>query len=168
MRRRLTEIKNRFNLYNYVDDWTLYKNLTSVYKQLTRAKKSINKDSIMSSENKSEASWGIVNHERMKTKLNQPNNDISPNEFNDFFVGISGNIINSLPNLLEADVQHYKTFFLKPITLDKILEMVSALKTSKCLDAYCLNSNIPIILVPLTDLMNLILPTCIFQYIEDH
>ncbi|KAG5866314.1 hypothetical protein JTB14_026983 [Gonioctena quinquepunctata] len=91
----------------------------------------------MSSGNESKAGWRIVNHERNKNKLNQPINDISPNEFNDFFVGIAGNIINSLPNLPAPS----KSFFLKPVTPDEILETVTALKNSKCLDAYALNSN---------------------------
>lgn len=83
----------------------LYRILKQDYrKNIQHAKKAANRNFIESSTNKSRATWQLINSQLKKE--NNTHFDISPENFNNFFVNIADNIIKDVPQSNEIGRAH--------------------------------------------------------------
>lgn len=141
---------------------------------IIKAKKTANDSFILKSNNKSRASWKIINFDRNHKKFQNKNGNISPDEFNDFFINMAENIIKTLPDsehcatdFLKEVPKFNNSFFLEPTCEEEIRKVILNLKNSDCFDIYDLNSKIiketiEILVKPLTELINLCFSQGIF------
>ncbi|KAG5898877.1 hypothetical protein JTB14_003271 [Gonioctena quinquepunctata] len=97
------------------EDYSIYNNYRKSYRQaLNNAKKSSYNKYITDSDNKQESSWRIINHELKRKPEQQHATDISIETSSNFFAGIAGNLISTLPLVEENPLS-----FLQPLASSK-------------------------------------------------
>ncbi|XP_074036577.1 uncharacterized protein [Leptinotarsa decemlineata] len=155
-------------------DKVAYNSLKKSYrKELKEAKRNSYGHYISTSENKSKASWQIINYELNRKTKSNPETPIFETSFNAHFTSVAENIINQLPNIPDELIQykHFpvrcNSFFLTGVTSYEVLDAINALKNSKSVDTHDLNCHIirqtsDLILAPLTSMINLIFSEGIF------
>lgn len=143
-------------------------------RNINQAKKTAHDNFITQSSNKNKAMWQIVNN----YKVNEQNNTgaISPNEFNNYFTNIATELINALPVSNSTPVEHVKKlnfnhktngFHFHTVSYVQVLDIINNLKKTKSRDIYDIDIDILncikfIILIPLTNLINLCIINNVF------
>lgn len=143
-----------------------YTNLKILYKRSIRdAKLAYNANKIKNSNNKCKTAWDII-----KTNINNssalPNNNISPDQFNHFFIDSIKQIKNSIedPNIDSMSFlkNHYinkNSFNFTEVSIDDVTRAVNRLKNSASMDVYNMSNDMfkkiyQVFLNPLTVAIN--------------
>ncbi|XP_054260489.1 uncharacterized protein LOC128985133 [Macrosteles quadrilineatus] len=163
------------DLYKGSSDMCRKGQLYSLYLEIKRnyrvrvnvAKKSFNAESILSAPNPCKAAWDIINKERAPGP--GPKIQASPDELNEYFTSVAGNIISDLP-VLQTDpldsVPDYSSVHSftcwNRVSVREISQMIKNFKDSKSQDVYGLSTHVlravaDLVAVPLTHLVNLCL-----------
>ena len=137
--------------------------------QLCKARKDANDKFISNSSNSQKAMWQIINSNKHQPEIIS---EISPNELNVHFANIAKNIIDDLPatNYTHNDFLGMKTnnaenqFSFREVTYIEVNDIINNLKKTKSKNAYYLDMKILnairyIILIPLTNLINICIGT---------
>lgn len=136
--------------------------------EINKAKRSAHDSVINNSYNKSQTMWNIIKSNSNITLSSQACVDSNLNSqiFNDYFVNIAENIVQTLPatqklfsDYLIKDFSSLSKFKFKNITIRMVKEKISELKNKHSKDCYEINSRIikylkNVICRPLTDLFN--------------
>lgn len=146
----------------------------SYHKDLTNAKKTAHDNFILNSNNQQNAMWRIINNNNLKNQNSEIN--IHPNELNEYFTNIADNIVGNLPscqlkynnylNNVNSKIPIKKINFAE-VTYNEVSDIISNLKRINSSDPYNINMKILttmkyIIIVPLTNLINLCIRENIF------
>lgn len=141
--------------------------------ELSKARKDAHDKFIANSSNSQKAMWQIINSNRTSPKIQSDN--ISPDEFNVYFANIAKDIINKLPStdktykdfLGKKTIKDKNKFCFREVTYIEVNDVITNLKKTKSKDAYffdmkILNAIRYIILIPLTNLINICIRTSTF------
>lgn len=141
--------------------------------ELSKARKDAHDKFIAGSSNSQKAMWQIINNN--KTRPNTQSDNISPDEFNVYFANIANDIINRLPStdknykdfLGKETKKDNNKFCFREVTYIEVNDIITNLKNTKSKDAYffdmkILNAIRYIILIPLTNLINICIRTSTF------
>lgn len=177
------ELRRRRDTLHFLED--IYKQnpttyLNSVIKskrhqyrsELAKAKKEANSKFIASSKNPQKAMWRIINSNKNQT---ENKSDISPDEFNLHFANVAEKVINNLPVtdkthndfLDRGALRNNIQFCFREVTYIEVNDIITDLKKTNSSDAYFINMKILnairyIILIPLTNLINICIRTSSF------
>nr|CAI5870105.1 unnamed protein product [Callosobruchus analis] len=182
MREKLTLLRELDKQYNSIGIKQQYKNLKSIYRNKIRQSKiNFNNNLIQTSFNPSKCTWQIVNRYRGAIANNNNNKNISmptPDDFNNYFSNIAIDITRNLPdvnvnpsdNLKFLDVSQNIVFDFDHVTYNEVRDIIDSLKNKNSRDIYGFNIKLVktiknIILIPLTNLINLCLKEGIFPQV---
>lgn len=148
-----------------------------------QAKIKYNDKKICQSQNKCSAAWKLIKSETGNNKHDSNPPPIAPEVFNDYYISVGKNVVESLkPEVSSMCIHNYKSFLenIPPVNIalkwnkvssTDILKIVRSLKSSNSEDVYGLSNStiksvITSILEPLTYLVNLmflkgIFPQCL-------
>nr|CAI5825256.1 unnamed protein product [Callosobruchus analis] len=181
MREKLTLLRELDKQYNSIGIKQQYKNLKSIYRNKIRQSKiNYNNNLIQTSFNPIKCIWQIVNKYRGAI-ANNNNKNISmptPDDFNNYFSNIAIDITRNLPdvnvnpsdNLKFLDVPQNIVFDFDHVTYNEVRDIIDSLKNKNSRDIYGFNIKLVktiknIILIPLTNLINLCLKEGIFPQV---
>ena len=182
MREQLKFLKELYNQYNIADAKQQYDILKSRYrKNIQEAKINCNNNLIETSFNPIKCIWQIINKQRganIKYNNDENNSMPTPDDFNHYFSNIAVNIINSIPevnvdpsdNLESLNVPHDIDFDFNQVTYNEVRDVIDSLKNKNSRDVFGFNIKIlktikNIILIPLTNLINICLRESIFPQV---
>lgn len=179
-------IQNKRRTLNLIQEWyiafptkenkELLQQHQKAYKsEINKVKQMENDKIIKNSGNKPKAFWRLINKRRGKTNSKTTNN-ISAEQFNNYFANIAKKVISNLPlvniNPLEyVNNEHQENNYSIPeFTYNEVRDAINYIKNKSSKDVYDINikiikSVIHIITIPLTKLFNLSLKLSIFPEI---
>lgn len=163
MRNTLHTLQNKHDQHPNAQAKNHLKDFKKKYRQAIKlAKISTNSSIIRSSSNISRASWAIINSKRPTSR--QPNTNISPNDFNNYFVQIARNLTGNLTpaNDLSTFSGIFNTntsFTFKAVSFNIVRDAINSLKNSSTKDAYDMTVDLiksvkNVIIPPLTYVFN--------------
>lgn len=174
MRENLRFMTDVFKVTGDAELRTLMKSYKSRYRsRIAEAKRNATETYINSSNNKSYATWKVVNSYRHNL-YSSCESELTADQFNNYFVNIPLQITRDLPDSFRNLEDHLNisqincpVFSFKPVTNIQIIEIIRALKNSHCRDIYGINSKILksilyYIVSPLTSLFNMCLASGIY------
>lgn len=146
----------------------LYKSKLKIYKkEIIESKTNAYNNFIKNSDNKSKASWNLINFERNQVRNHNTKSDLKPDDYNNYFTTVAINIINNISNsqfkaediLMSTTQPSSCVFTLQPTDVVEVYDAIKSLNNSKCLDFYNISNNllkqiIDYITEPLTALFN--------------
>lgn len=155
--------------FNKPSSWQQYKDYKKRYKTAIKdAKVNYNDRLIQSSHNPAKTMWSIINKHRGVPNKQQCSDTITAEQYNDFFVNISRNLLGSLPQsemidpliIMKEVARPNRDFTFKEVTYNNVRDIISNLKNKKGVDLYGFNVRIiksikNLIIVPFTKLINL-------------
>lgn len=120
---------------------------------LNQAKNQFYMQEINNSDNRSKATWKVVNSflERAGHKQVLPDGDPAglANEFNDYFCTVASNLASNIPRDSQHDgpgvARNVRSFFLEPVTQEEILQICKSLKNSRSFG----HDNVPVFILKL-------------------
>jgi len=175
-KQQLRKLYNLATLTRRTEDISNFKNNKIQYENYIYELKRTNMENkISSSGNKQKEIWKQIN--LIKNSPGKSNtSSITADEFNSFFTNITNDIVKQLPvststanqfmqNCSKTNVRN--SMFFSPVSASDVFLEIGQLNTSKSADIYGLNvmlvkENVPVLLEPLTYLINRILATGVF------
>nr|CAI5836014.1 unnamed protein product [Callosobruchus analis] len=143
MRDTLRSIKIIYNVTKNTSDKLVYEKFKKKYREAIQHTKKLRYDNFITcSQNKSKASWRLVNYE-LKRNIKDTHSNLDVNLVNRYFSTVAANILSSLPpnkvdtsNYLNFVNKPNVTFFLSPVTESEVTETINNLSSSECPDAF--------------------------------
>lgn len=136
------------------------------------AKRAHNGQLISRSGNRSRTIWNIINESRGSTKARETCSEITPDQFNDFFMNIAANLLQEVHYTVEdAPLDHppfpEQAFVFTEVTINEVRDVITKIRNKESRDIYGLNTKLvkaikELIVLPLTRLINLCFRECVF------
>lgn len=168
MKEKLDILSTIYKCTKSEETYNLHKKYKTEYNNhLNLRKRNANIDFIRNSDNKSKASWKVINAS-LNRKPKQPDSpNLSPDVFNNFFASIPETITKSIPDsvngpnyyLNNSNRHQTRSFYLRLCTNAEIFTAIMGLKNSSAEDAYGMTARIikhvaPFLSEPLARLLN--------------
>lgn len=140
--------------------------------EISKTKIKAHDEYIKKSSNSQAALWEIIKRNN-SNQLNNISESLTANDFNAYFTDIAHNIISKLPKTNQKHNNYLQNinpsinFKFREVTYNEVRSIIMNLKNSQSKDAYDINvklikSIINLIVVPLTDLINLCIKNNVF------
>ena len=156
-----------------------YKQFKKTYKRAIHGAKITSNDNIIkSSNNPSKCMWQIINGNRPKNRdKDLASQYLSPDTLNNYFTNIASDLIKNIPNVGREPLEYFNAFEIPSppmyrfqfceVSYNEIRDIVNSLKNKNSRDKYGMNvklikSILNVILIPLTNLINLCIKKNIF------
>lgn len=165
--RLLGEISRQYKTYRNRQYYLGYKR--DYAKHIRMAKIAANNNLINSSNNPSKTMWQIINRTMGNTRVPVGSDNITSQEFNEYFLNIAGSLVQNMPRSdVDVDIDPLENlekncpddgFSFREVGFNEVRNVIDQLKNKKSRDIYGLNVKIiksikNLILVPLTKLIN--------------
>lgn len=173
IRDRVLMLNDIYNVTKSPAIYDMLHNLRNMYrKEIKLRKKQACERYLLEAPDPTRASWKLINSLRGFNSRRKSPENISPGEFNTYFINVANNILGGLPGapaaardlLLGSTKANTGSFYLYPVTEPEVARVILSLSNSMAVDIYGLNSKMikstaDQILPFLTDLINGIFST---------
>ena len=173
-RDQLAALQTIFAVTKTKESEQMYKQYRAEYRRMIRMQKAKhNKNLIESSENRIRAAWKLINSTVSLKKKQCPNEQLDPEELNDFFTSIPIETMRDIPQANATPKEYFQklrlggggsSLFLYPTDKCEVEHTIAGLKLSNCEDIYGLTSNtIKLVSKIISEPLSAVINKCLFQ-----